>query len=144
MKRRSLSEIWKARQGEGKRSKNMTNIQTLHHYIYIVSLAGGRQNKQKRDKHTHAPPLHIYHYHHHHHHDNCNALFYQLAEKEFPILKNSFWKRQSGLANIDVGNCPLICPAGTIARAGGKLGQIYSRSKPKEVRRCEVLCNTAK
>ena len=28
-----------------------TNKNTLHHYIYIVSLAGGRQNKQKRDRH---------------------------------------------------------------------------------------------
>ena len=34
--------------------------QTLHHYIYIVSLAGGRQNKQKRDIHTDTSSLYIY------------------------------------------------------------------------------------
>ena len=43
MKRRSLSvkgeragDIWKARQGGGKISKSVTNIQTLHHFIYII------------------------------------------------------------------------------------------------------------
>ena len=50
-----ISPAW---QGEGKISKNVTNTQTdrhtLHHYIYISSLAGGRENKQKCDRHTHT------------------------------------------------------------------------------------------
>ena len=44
----------------------------LHHNIYIISLAGGRQSKQKRDKQTntqtYTSSLYIYHHHHHHHH----------------------------------------------------------------------------
>ena len=48
-------------QGKGKISKNVTYIHTeLHHYIYIVSLAGGRQNKQKCNKHTHIHFIIIY------------------------------------------------------------------------------------
>ena len=58
---------------------HLTYKQTeLHHYIYIVSLAGGRQNKQKCDKHTYTPSLYIYQhchmvffYRHHHHHQHC-------------------------------------------------------------------------
>ena len=62
-----ISPAW---QGEGKISKNVTNTQTLHHYIYIASLAGGRQNKQKRDRQTYTSSLYIchHHYHRHHHH----------------------------------------------------------------------------
>jgi len=41
---------------------HVTHTHTLHHYIYIVSLAGGRQNKQKRDRHTHTHTLHHYIY----------------------------------------------------------------------------------
>ena len=56
-----ISSAWL---GEGKISKNITHRHTLHHYIYIVSLAGGRKNKQKRDTqtdtHTYTSSLYIY------------------------------------------------------------------------------------
>ena len=45
-----------------------TYRQTLNHYIYIVSLTGGRQNKQKRDIHTYRQTIHHFHHHHRHHH----------------------------------------------------------------------------
>ena len=47
--------------GRQKRDRH-TDTHTLHHYIYINSLAGGRQNKQKRDKHTDRHTLHHYIY----------------------------------------------------------------------------------
>ena len=56
--------LWQGKMGQlpwqaGMECRGMTDIHTLHHYIYIVSLAGGRQNKQKRDTHT---ELHHYIY----------------------------------------------------------------------------------
>merc|ERR1712212_1055568 len=54
-----ISSAW---QGEGKISKNVTHRQTHIHFIiiYIISLAGGRQNKQKRDTQTHIHFIIIY------------------------------------------------------------------------------------
>ena len=40
----------------------MTYRHTLHHHTYIVSLAGGRQNKQKGDIQTYRHTLHHYIY----------------------------------------------------------------------------------
>ena len=49
-----VASRWAAVRAEGESNLGMQkrDRHTLHHNIYIVSLAGGRENKQKRDRQT--------------------------------------------------------------------------------------------